>query len=275
MRVFLITGKGGTGKSTIALALSYVLTQLRYDHLLCEMGAWPFLSEVLGVKEAILPQKIGPHQWFQVWDESTLLKQYVRHWIPWGPFHKWFVDNPITQAFLKSAVGLKELIISGKITAPFRGIDPPSCWKAWVVDGYSSGHFWNILKTPKAILDFFSHGPIYQQSHAIWESLRSPAVQILWVTQSDELSLQETLDFVPQLVDHGMNVTLIANGWLSSQQAELHPELSKWFDFQRSQKHKLHKLNLKLIQLPWLPFKPIQELASALAHELSRSELLL
>ncbi|MDO8519394.1 MAG: ArsA-related P-loop ATPase, partial [Deltaproteobacteria bacterium] len=115
-RLILLSGKGGVGKTTIALCLGLASALLKKKTLIVEMNSTERVAPYFGLKEIghkeipLSPYLTGinlnPHDCFE---------EYVLMQIKFKAIFDTFINNRFVTAFLNAVPGLNELLMIGKI----------------------------------------------------------------------------------------------------------------------------------------------------------------
>ena len=174
-KLIFITGKGGTGKSTLAaaLALSYARRGLRVQ--LIELGGRSFFASgtdtptTLPSEEAAIDGFDGV-ELFQL-DPMNSLKQYLKRFTLFESAVQMLLDTAPARGVLNTLPGLKELAILGKLTQYLEPDSPESQFDVTVVDAFATGHFLALLRAPKALAESISSGPMGQQCQRMLSQL--------------------------------------------------------------------------------------------------------
>jgi len=252
MKIHLVSGKGGVGKSLFSLGLARYFSSLNKRVLLAELGEQSFFSHLLDLPQlnyqpiTLANLKIDLARW----DGASALSEYVRHLLKVESLHKLFFENAITKSLIDAAPGLKELAILGKITSgPPRHVGPKLNYDVLVIDAFSSGHFFALLKAPMGMAETFRFGPMAEQSRGIMKTLNSPDLtQIHVVTLPEELPFQETCEMIQDLPKvTSLRPTLWINKWIDYPDMTLYPhfkDIDKIFrEKERLQTYYLDELN--------------------------------
>lgn len=176
--------------------------------------------------------------------------------------HRLFFENLITKSLIDAAPGLKELAILGKITSgPPRYVGPKLNYDFLVVDAFSSGHFFALLKAPMGMAETFRFGPMADQSRGIMKTINNPKLtQIHIVTLPEELPYQETLEVIQQLDSvTSIKPQVWLNKWVNypdlKQQLGDHQKLAESFQKLDDQQNEyLRGLNQKASGANKIPF---------------------
>ncbi|MBX2995439.1 MAG: arsenical pump-driving ATPase [Bdellovibrionaceae bacterium] len=198
MKIHLVTGKGGVGKSAVAAALAYRCAQDGQKTLLAELGDESFYQDYLGLKPLREGQTVRSPLGFDValWSGASCLREYALYLLKVESLYKLFFENPVSRTLIQVAPALSELAIMGKVTSgPPRNVGPKLDYDAIVVDAYATGHFLALLKAPIGMIEAVRVGPMAEQSKGILKILRDPQItNYHLVCLPEELPVQESLE---------------------------------------------------------------------------------
>jgi anion-transporting ArsA/GET3 family ATPase len=188
-RLLFVTGKGGTGKTSLSAALGLRCAAEGRRTVVVEIeNHAPTLPAVLGVRSSYQPQFAAPNlavcnlTWdhaLEDWLALNLPIERVRHLVQ---------TNRIVQTFLVATPGAQETVILSKIIALLDG------WDTVVVDLPASGHALSLLRVPAITIRMVRSGPIRSRALAILGRLRSRDVSVLLVAMPEETIVTETLE---------------------------------------------------------------------------------
>lgn len=206
-KLVFVTGKGGTGKTTIAAALAWLAADRGKKTLVCEIDAKGDLADLYETGPTQFEERqVAPRLWAMSMDTEASLKQYLSLQLKLplvakiGPLAKMF-------DFVASAApGVKEIVTVGKL-----------CWEVRerhydliVVDASASGHIVSQLAAPQAINQLVQVGLVRQQTGWMLDILGDPAVTGLVVVATPaEMPVSETLELTER-VRSETNVDLAA-----------------------------------------------------------------
>lgn len=202
MQIHLVTGKGGVGKSTFALALGKKLARQNKKVLVVELGEESYFSHFLSLPPlTYTPVTCSGGFDIARWDGTSALSEYVRHLLKLDSLHKIFFENQVTRSLVDAAPGLKELAILGKITSgPPRRVGPKMDYDILIVDAFASGHFLALLRAPLGMSQTFRRGPMAEQTQAIMQTLNNPQwTHLHIVSLPEELPVVETIESLHEL----------------------------------------------------------------------------
>lgn len=196
-KLILITGKGGTGKTTVAAALAWLAASRGKRTLVCEVDAKGNLADFFETGPTGFEEReIAPNLWAMSMDTEASLKQYLslQLKIPLvariGPLAKMF-------DFVASAApGVREIVTVGKL-----------CWEVRekhydliVVDASATGHIVGQLSAPQAINQLVQVGLVRQQTGWMLDILEDHSTTgLVIVATPAEMPVNETLDLTERL----------------------------------------------------------------------------
>jgi anion-transporting ArsA/GET3 family ATPase len=222
-RLLLVTGKGGTGKTSVAAALGRLAAGRGVRTLVVELGHTAVLPDLLGA--APLPARANPLRdprpaganlfCLRLVPEEALL-EYLELQLRVRMLARGIVGNAGFRRFLEAAPGWRELITLGKLWHMVTRSDARGAplWPLIVIDAPATGHGLSLLSTPKVILDTVRLGPLRRNTDLV-QALLSDAAKtlVLTVTLLEELPVNETLELRTRVRELGLALgPVIANG---------------------------------------------------------------
>ncbi|USQ79645.1 AAA family ATPase [Ornithinimicrobium faecis] len=229
-RLHIVTGKGGTGKTTVAAALATALAQDGQRVLLVETEERQGISQVLdvaplGTQEIEVSSGLdGGEVWGLSIEAGAALVEYLRLFYRLGRAGDLLHKMGAIEFATTIAPGVRDVLIGGKIyesvrrtasgRAPGRRSRPdePPAYDAVVLDAPPTGRVGRFLDVTGQLADLARVGPIRNQADSIHQLLHSDTTLVHLVTLLEQLPVQETLDAVESLTDDSLRVgTLIVN----------------------------------------------------------------
>jgi len=237
--LLFVTGKGGTGKSTVAAAIALLAAGEGRRVLLVEMDAKGSLADVLDTGPlAFEPRRVdlapaarsaGGELHVMAMNTEDSLREYLRV-IARVPLIGRL--GPLARTFdfvADAAPGVKEILAMGKVCFEVR----EGSYDLVVVDSEASGHVVAQLDAPRAIRGLVQVGPIRDQTEwmlAILEDHRRTG--LLVVTTPEEMPVTETVALVGRVrAETGVHVTgVVANRvlprWFAGLDGQVFEELA-------------------------------------------------
>ncbi len=222
-RLLLVTGKGGTGKTSVAAALGRLAADAGVKTLVVELGHAAVLPDLLVSKRP--PPSGNPRRdplpvsenlfTLRLIPEEALL-EYLELQLRVRVFARAIVGNAGFRRFLEAAPGWRELITLGKLWHMVTREDARGrpLWPLIVIDAPATGHGLSLLSTPTVILDTVRLGPLRRNTDLVQALLTDAArTLVLTVTLLEELPVNETLELRARVRELGLGLgPVIANG---------------------------------------------------------------
>lgn len=260
--IYIVSGKGGVGKSTAAAALGLQLAKKGQKTLVVELGGNSYFDLVFDKEINFTPQEVMPHLYLSLWSGEACLREFIAHYIRISAVVDLFFENRIMKTLVKGAPALQELALIGKLTSGPRKIGPALPFDNLVLDAYSSGHFLSLMRVPRAMAETIALGPMGQQSRSIHEVLVDPQkTQLFWVTTAEEMPVQESLEFL-EVIEQELGIlpkVIVNKTWkalVNERNIEGHSEFSKYLhrrlEFEKWTEEKLSRYQGELISFPWI-----------------------
>lgn len=281
-KIQFITGKGGVGKSTVALAIASKLAKNGKSVLLAELGHHSFFQDHLKIEVGYKPCTFETNLDICLWSGKECLKEYALHLLKIEALYNLFFENKISKSLIDIAPSLPELAILGKITSGIRKIGPALPYDVIVVDAYATGHMISMLRAPRGMVEAIRVGPMGDQSRSILELLKNPKhCNYHIVCLPEELPVTESLELCRTIIEEvGVTPQFIYNKELSAVEINAlkatNPDEEK---FLQTLKHRAYKEQLlkerlltvtpTIINIPFIYETDAQLLLSSMREALS------
>lgn len=220
VRLHVVTGKGGTGKSTVAAALALALASHGRSVLLCEVEGRQGIARMFDVDPLPYAERriatglpgtrgrAGTVHALHVDPESALL-EYLAMYYRLGRAG-WALDRfGVVEFATTIAPGVRDVLLTGKVyeaaQVPRRAKGVPS-HDAVVLDAPPTGRIAQFLGVNSELAGLAKVGPIKAQADNVMQLLRSPQTAIHLVTVLEEMPVQETTDGIAELRAAGLPV---------------------------------------------------------------------
>jgi anion-transporting ArsA/GET3 family ATPase len=204
-RLIVVTGKGGVGKTTVALALGLAAARAGKRTMVAEVAQQERVSRVfrregLGYSEA----ELAPNFYGMSIDPERALNEYLGQQVG-GALAGLLFNNRIFEYFAAAAPGVRELATVGKVweLAQLERRDRRSTpYDLVIVDAPASGHGLALLRSPRTFGDIARVGPIRRRADVIHDFLTDPRrTGVVAVALPQEMPVNETLEFREKLQD--------------------------------------------------------------------------
>ncbi|MHA6797079.1 ArsA-related P-loop ATPase [Pseudonocardia bannensis] len=207
VRLHVVSGKGGTGKTTAAAALALALASGGKRTLLVEVEGRQGIAQVFDTaplpyeerKIAVAPGG-GEVRALAVDAEAALL-EYFEMFYRLGMAGRTLRRMGAIEFATTLAPGLRDVLLTGKVKecVTRTGADGRYVYDAVVLDAPPTGRLVTFLDVTKAMADLAKTGPIHSQAEGVVRLLHSPATAVHLVTLLEDLPVTETLETVHEL----------------------------------------------------------------------------
>lgn len=218
VRLHVVTGKGGVGKTTVAAALALALSRGGRRVLLVEVEGRQGISQAfdvppLGTEEVRLVTHAGGGElWGLSVDAKAALLEYLQTFYKLGRAGGALERMGVVDFATTIAPGVRDVLLTGKVyeavgrtTGPRRG-QGPRAWDAVVLDAPPTGRVARFLAVNVQVADLARVGPIHAQAESITRMLKDRQTLVHVVTLLEEMPVQETSDAVAELSAEGFGL---------------------------------------------------------------------
>lgn len=193
-RLILVTGKGGTGKTTLSAALGRLSAESGKRVMVAEVDSFqPALTAALGVVPDYAPTRAGPN--LDVcnirWREA--LGEWLEVAVPAQRVVRKILDNKLVQTFLDATPGVRETVILSRVLTLCEKYDQV------IVDMPASGHAISLLGVPRVAMGLMRGGPIRERAELVMRALNRPDTSLVIVALPEEMVVNETLELHERL----------------------------------------------------------------------------
>ena len=207
LRLHVVTGKGGTGKTTVAGALAMSLAGEGKRVLLCEVEGRQGIARLFDVaplpyeerRVAVVPG--GGEVCALAIDAEAALLEYLAMYYRLGRAGKALDRFGVIDFATTIAPGLRDVLLTGKVyeATRRRGSDGEPAYDAIVLDAPPTGRITRFLNVNTEVAGLAKVGPIRNQADSIMALMRSRRTAVHLVTVLEEMPVQETLDGIADL----------------------------------------------------------------------------
>ena len=233
-RVWVVAGKGGVGKTTIAAAMARMAAEAGLSVLVIELEGKQGLPHAFGQQEPLSyvpaalfasgaavagpggadpdpapaekagrggPSPSGPVPPGTVWarrltPDDALLEYLADHGL--HRVSKRLVSSGVLDVVATAIPGIRDVLVLGKV----KQLERADLADVIVVDAPATGHAMTFLTSASGLLDAARSGPVRAQASEVVELLQDPArCRVLLVTLPEEMPVSETIESAYQLED--------------------------------------------------------------------------
>jgi anion-transporting ArsA/GET3 family ATPase len=208
-RLHFVTGKGGTGKSTIAAALALTLAAGGRKVLLVEVEGRQGIAQLFDVpplpyqEVKIATAERGGQVNALAIDIEAAFLEYLDMFYNLGIAGRAMRRIGAIEFATTIAPGLRDVLLTGKIKETVIRVDKNRLpvYDAIVVDAPPTGRIARFLDVTKAVSDLAKGGPVHSQADGVVKLLHSEQTAIHLVTLLEALPIQETLEAIEELAE--------------------------------------------------------------------------
>jgi anion-transporting ArsA/GET3 family ATPase len=218
VRLHVVTGKGGTGKTTVAAALALALAADGGRVLLMEVEGRQGIAQIfdcppLPYEERRVamapgnPGQPGGEVHALAADPESALIEYVEMFYNLRHAGRALTRLGLVDFATTIAPGLRDVLLTGKAAeATRRKAGGRFVYDAVVMDGPPTGRIGRFLNIATEVSGLARVGPIRGHADSVQGVIRSPQTAVHFVTVLEEMPVQETLDGLSELRDGGLQL---------------------------------------------------------------------
>jgi hypothetical protein len=211
VRLHVVTGKGGTGKTTVASALALALASGGKRVLLMEVEGRQGIAQVFDSPPLPYEERkiaVGPAGNSQpsgdvyalVADPESALLEYLEMFYNLRHAGRALTRFGVMDFATTIAPGLRDVLLTGKATeAVRRKKGGKLVYDAVVMDAPPTGRIGRFLNVTSEVSGLARVGPIRNHADTVQKVIHSPETAVHFVTTLEEMPVQEALDGIAEL----------------------------------------------------------------------------
>lgn len=197
-RIFIVSGKGGVGKSLVSSALALALAGRGLRTLVCEVNAKERISVLLEQPLAgpqITP--MGDNLWSVNVQPQDALREYALMIVKFNTIYNAVFQNRVVHYFLRFVPSLQELVLLGKILfhAQEKDNQGRTRFDRVIIDAPATGHAVSFFRVPQVLLATVPPGPLATEAKKMNDILTdAKRTAAILVCIPEEMPLVETAE---------------------------------------------------------------------------------
>ena len=207
VRLHVVSGKGGTGKTTVAAGLALALASAGKNVMVCEVEGRQGLASLFDVAPLPYAERrvaVGPDNGGTVCamaiDAEAALLDYLDSFYRLGRAGRTLDRFGVIDFATTIAPGLRDVLLIGKVyEVTRRQVAGRPAYDAVVLDAPPTGRIARFLNVNTEVAGVAQMGPIRRQADSIMQLLTSEQTRVHLVSVLEEMPVQETLDAVGEL----------------------------------------------------------------------------
>ena len=210
----VVSGKGGTGKTTVAAAMALALARDGRRTLLIEVEGRQGIAQLFDTpplpyeerKVAVAPG--GGEVWALAIDAQEALLDYLETFYNLKRAGSALRRMGAVDFATTIAPGLRDVLLTGKAVEVVRRRDKGAsdAYDAIILDAPPTGRISKFLNVNSEISGLAKVGPIRNHADLVMGVIASPKTAVHLVTLLEEMPVQETIDGVAELRSDGLPV---------------------------------------------------------------------
>ena len=212
-RLLFVTGKGGVGKSTVAIALGLLAARRGLRTIVAELASQERVQGLFSdtEREQFRELELAPRLFTISIDPQQAMEEYLR--VKAGTVGQALSSSRLFQAFAMATPGMRELLSIGKVwelAQPGRRTRGAAPYDLVIVDAPATGHGVGLLRTPRTFAEIARVGPIAHQGRTIADTIADKDFTgVIAVATPEEMPINETLTLADELAKDRLPLDLV------------------------------------------------------------------
>jgi ATP:corrinoid adenosyltransferase len=205
-RLVVVTGKGGTGKSTVSAAVALAAARRGKKVLVCEVVAKERVADFFArPPSGTQIRELVPNLYTVHVRPREAMREYALMILKYETLYRLAFENAAARYFLAAAPSLAEIVMLGKVWwhASQEMERGRPRWDMVVLDAPATGHGLTFLTVPEVFLRLVAEGPLARDMRSMQSLLADPAkCSVCIVTLPEEMPANEAVELDRALRQH-------------------------------------------------------------------------
>jgi anion-transporting ArsA/GET3 family ATPase len=202
-RLLIITGKGGTGKSSVGAAVALVSAREGRRTLVCEVNGNDRVTQLLGAPPAGPPlAALAENLWAVNIRPEDAMREYALMTLRLESIYTAVFENRFVRYFLRFIPSLQELVMLGKVLYHLQQKLPDGAdrFDTIVMDAPATGHAISFLDVARVLAETVPPGPMLREAQRMEKLLEDEAITAaVLVSLPEEMPVTETAELCAEL----------------------------------------------------------------------------
>jgi anion-transporting ArsA/GET3 family ATPase len=210
--LLFVTGKGGVGKSTAAVALGLLAARRGLRTIVAELASQERVQRLFNHKSSLFrEEQLAENLYTISIDPQHAMEEYLR--VKVGALGHALSSSRLFGAFAMATPGMRELLSIGKVwelAQLQRRTRKARPYDLVIVDAPATGHGVALLRTPRTFASIARVGPVAQQARTIAETIADRRVTgVVAVATAEEMPVNETIMLHQTLQEDGFDLDAV------------------------------------------------------------------
>jgi anion-transporting ArsA/GET3 family ATPase len=226
-RVAVVSGKGGTGKTTVAAAVALAAANAGRRVLLLEVEGRNSIAPLFGIQSlGYTEREVAPNLRAESVIPDEALVEYLYLFYGIKRIGRALASTKAVDFATNVAPGLRDILLIGKVKeAERRRAGQEYAFDLVVVDAPPTGRLPRFLDAPRAVADLVHAGPIRTQAQGVLDMIADPKrLHVVLVSLPEDMSETETVEAAGHLEHMGVAVGPVVVNRLSAERFDREAE---------------------------------------------------
>ena len=247
-QVLIVTGKGGTGKTSVAAAIGMRSARQGHRTLIVECNGTRHIGPLLGAQPGTYePQRLVENLYGMSITSSEATEDFIVKQIKVRALYSLVFRNRVMGPFMDAVPGLHDAVHLGKVydLVEEDKTNGRPTWDRVIVDAPATGHGLHILNAPRTMMELTQRGPIYKNAKLVHDlTSNTSRTGIVMTCLPESMPVSETLQLHKQLDASGYNVTAVVLNEIMSPDL---PSAEEWPTIRSHLEQHKHPTNAALV----------------------------